>query len=62
MQGGGPEFFVQNALALVLLAALLFSSGAVLYKLAVVGFALVSAAVRYSFVAILLVILLTVFL
>lgn len=58
---GPPGFGFQNALATVLLAALALSLLNVLLKLAVVAFALVSAAFRYSVIGILAIVILAIF-
>lgn len=58
---GGPNFYIQNALAALLLGLFVISAGSVFWKLLVVGFALASAAFRYSVVSILILILLTVY-
>jgi len=50
----GPEVVAQNALALSLVAILALAAGNVVFKLVVVCWALVTAAVRYCFVATLL--------
>ena len=58
----GPSGFgFQNALATVLLAALALSLANVLLKLAVVAFALISAAFRYSVIGILAIVILAMF-
>ena len=54
-------FFLQNALALVLLALLALSFGHILIKLLFVSYALVSAAVRYTILAVLIVVLSAIF-
>ena len=56
--GGGGEFAFQNVLAAVLLGALALSCGNILLKLGVVVFALVSAALRYTTVAFLVIVIL----
>lgn len=56
-----PEFFLQNALALALLALLGLSFGRILFKLVFVGYALVAAAFRYTIVAILIIVLFAIF-
>jgi len=58
---GGPGFFIQNTLAAVLIGIFVVSAGALIWKLLIVGFALVSAAVRYSIVGTFLIILLAYF-
>lgn len=57
----GPQFVVQNALALVLLGSLALASINVLLKLGTIAFALVSAAFRYTVVGIFVLILLVLF-
>ena len=49
-----PEALAQNALAVVLSAVLLWGFGSILWKLAIVSYALFAAAFRYSFVAVVL--------
>ena len=56
-----PEFFVQNALAAVLLGALVLAGGNLMFKLVLVGVALISAALRYSIIGILVICLLAFF-
>ncbi|KAL0049415.1 hypothetical protein WJX82_001716 [Trebouxia sp. C0006] len=46
-----PEALAQNALAVALSALLIWGFGSILWKLAVVSYALFAAAFRYSFVA-----------
>lgn len=50
----GPEALAQNVLALALAAVLALAAGNVLWKLLSVCWALISAAARYSIVAIVL--------
>ena len=58
-QGRDPEFLVQNALALVLIALVALSVGNILLKLAIVAYSLVAAGVRYTVIGIFLGLLLT---
>lgn len=51
-----PEDLAQNALAVALSALLVWGVGSILWKLLVVGYALFAAAFRYSFVALVLII------
>lgn len=52
-EDGSPETAAQNILALTLAFLLTLAFGSILWRITIVSFALVSAAVRYSFVAIL---------
>ncbi|KAL3154809.1 hypothetical protein ABBQ38_011351 [Trebouxia sp. C0009 RCD-2024] len=49
-----PEALAQNALAVALSSLLIWGFGSILWKLAVVSYALFAAAFRYSFVALVL--------
>ena len=57
-QGPEPEFWVQNLLAVGLLAVLALSAGNVVFKLVIVALSLISAALRYCILAILLMVVL----
>jgi hypothetical protein len=59
--GGGPEYGFQNALAAVLLGALVLASANILLKLGFVAAALIAAAFRYTALALLVVVLLAIF-
>lgn len=52
-----PEYLVQNVVAIALLAVLAVSGAFILGRLVLVTYSLVSAAVRYSFVAVLVALL-----
>jgi hypothetical protein len=56
--GGGGEFAFQNVLAAFLLGALALSFGNIFFKLGVVVFALVSAALRYTSIGFLVIVIL----
>ena len=58
---GTPENIIQNALAVVLLIALGLAGGNLIFKLLLVGIALISAALRYSVIGILVIFLLALF-
>lgn len=58
---GSPQFAFQNALAAALLAAIVLSVGNILLKLAVVAFALISAAFRYTAIGFLVIFILALF-
>lgn len=49
-----PEDLAQNALAVALSALLAWGVGSILWKLLIVSYALFAAATRYSFVALVL--------
>ncbi|PSC69254.1 histone-lysine N-methyltransferase EZH2 [Micractinium conductrix] len=51
---GDPEFVVENVLATALIALAVLAGGAILFKLLYIAYALISAAVRYTAVGILL--------
>lgn len=53
----GPEAIAQNVVALALAAVLALAAGNVLWKLVSVCWALISAAARYSFVAMVLLVI-----
>lgn len=53
----GPEAIAQNVLALALVSAMALAAGNVLFKLVVVSWALITAAVRYCFVALVLLVI-----
>lgn len=52
-----PEAIAQNVLAIALAAVLALAAGNVLWKLLIVCWALISAAARYSFVAVVLLVI-----
>lgn len=56
-----PEALAQNALAVALSALLVWGFGSILWKLAVVSYALFAAAFRYSFVALVLLVVVVFF-
>ena len=56
-----PEALAQNALAVALSAVLVWGVGSILFKLAVVSYALLAAAIRYSFVALVLLVVVVYF-
>ena len=56
-----PEALAQNALAVALSALLIWGFGSILWKLAVVSYALFAAAFRYTFVALVLLVVVVFF-
>lgn len=52
---GDPEFVIENVLALVLIGLAALALGNVLLKLVIVAYSLISAAVRYTVVGVMLI-------
>lgn len=60
-EDGSAETAAQNILAIALVLVLSLAAGSILWRLALVSWALVAAGVRYSIVAVLLLLLAMVF-
>ncbi len=56
-----PEFFLQNVLAVALIALLGLSLANILFKLLFITYALLSSAFRYTIVSLLIIVLFAVF-